>query len=426
MKSFLRPLLALLMLLLPLGLSAKEGDAGLIFLDVLSFAGERPDTTRLDIYIAVPYQTVAFEREDGVYRARYQMRLRVEGAHGKAIDTTWTRSLRTLSYEVTVGRTPAVEFYQQRVSVPPGEYTVTLEIIDLKTNGVITLSQKKTAINFARERFTLSSPMLVSKIREDSSGGYAITPYVSDVVTGEDPFFLFFETVNRGDSVAASIMVRITDGSGAVFGPTQRWERMIPPGRAREWVRVSTTGLPRGRFTVELHAQRAADTTLELGRTSRMIRLEGGSFGITLNDEELNKRISQLRYVATPSEIDRIREGGALAERQRLYGEFWDKFDPTPGTPANEAMEEYFRRIDHANGEFRGYAEGWLTDKGRVWVLYGPPDNITTDPFRNDGKAVENWYYSRRNLRLTFIDESGFGDFRLTTPIPPGEKFRYP
>jgi len=123
--------------------------------------------------------------------------------------------------------------------------------------------------------------------------------------------------------------------------------------------------------------------------------------------------------------MDEIRNGGSLAERQRRYGEFWRPLDPTPRTAHNEAMEQYQRRVDEANARFRSYARGWLTDRGRVYILYGAPDNVQTDPWRADGRPVETWNYYRRGRRLTFLDETGFGDFRLVTPLPPGERYRY-
>jgi hypothetical protein len=88
-------------------------------------------------------------------------------------------------------------------------------------------------------------------------------------------------------------------------------------------------------------------------------------------------------------------------------------------------MTEYFERIDYANRSFRSYAAGWLTDKGRVYIIYGPPDRVDTDPFRTDGRATETWHYYGRSLRIQFFDESGFGDFRLATPLPAGEKYKY-
>jgi GWxTD domain-containing protein len=168
-----------------------------------------------------------------------------------------------------------------------------------------------------------------------------------------------------------------------------------------------------------------SDTARLLASKERYIVTSGSLEGAPGSAEDLEERLSELRYVASQTEIERIRGAGTFTEKRRQYADFWRKLDPTPSTVENEAMDEYFRRIEYANRSFRSYAAGWLTDKGRVYIIYGPPDNTSTDPFRNEGKAVETWQYYRRNLRVVFVDESGFGDFRLMTYLPPGEKYRY-
>jgi GWxTD domain-containing protein len=190
-------------------------------------------------------------------------------------------------------------------------------------------------------------------------------------------------------------------------------------------VHLPDTGLTLGRYIVRLEVAPTSDTTRILATSEHDLVAGGTLDGVPTTSAELDERLSQLVYVASQSEIDRIRTTGSFAEQRRLYAEFWNRLDPTSGTVTNEAMQEYFRRLVYATANFRSYAAGWLTDKGRVYVIYGPPDMTSTDPFRNEGKAVETWQYYGRNLRLVFVDESGFGDFRLVTRIPPGEKYKY-
>ena len=89
---------------------------------------------------------------------------------------------------------------------------------------------------------------------------------------------------------------------------------------------------------------------------------------------------------------------------------------PTPETQRNELKEEFFRRIDHANrsfGEIFGGREGWRTDRGRVYIKNGPPDEVERPSMELNMPRVEIWLYSRLNKRFIFTDRQGNGEYRL-------------
>jgi GWxTD domain-containing protein len=80
------------------------------------------------------------------------------------------------------------------------------------------------------------------------------------------------------------------------------------------------------------------------------------------------------------------------AERQQFIAQFWERRDPTPGTPANEAKEEHYRRIQWANERCQepgSSKPGWTTEKGRTYIRFGPPDEIERHP----AKGYEQWLY---------------------------------
>ncbi len=420
----IRVSILMIALALPIAARAQGTEGTSVFFDAVPFAAVG-DSTRIDIYLAVPYNAVTYDRSSGVFTAHYQAQIKVEGSGRVAYDSIFSRTLRAGTYDLTTGETPRYEFYQRRVVVPPGIYAVTADVLDVHTNLHTTLKRSVTAPTYGEAPLVLSGLLLVKKIREDSAGSYVITPLISEAVpSSSDAFFIFFEAYNNRADTECVVTATCRDARRQVVPPVVVRKR-LPAGRSQQWVRIPTEGMPRGTFTVEVKATDPNDSSRVFASAARPIRTEGAGAGVPLAEEELNQRILQLRYVTTQTEIDNIRGASTLLDRQRRYLDLWTRLDPTPGTAANEAMDEYFRRIDYADENFRSYAAGWLTDKGRVYVIYGPPDNIATDPFRSDGKAVETWQYYRRNLRLVFLDDSGFGDFRLTTPMPLGEKFRY-
>ena len=80
-------------------------------------------------------------------------------------------------------------------------------------------------------------------------------------------------------------------------------------------------------------------------------------------------------------------------------------------------MMEYYARIRIANERYSHYTEGWKTDMGMVFIIYGEPSSIERVPFGDYTKPYEVWDYYNINKRFVFVDNTGFGDYRLTTPI---------
>jgi GWxTD domain-containing protein len=145
------------------------------------------------------------------------------------------------------------------------------------------------------------------------------------------------------------------------------------------------------------------------------------SNNLTSSEEEF---LSFVRYTITEQERQEFLSlAPASPERGRFIQDFWIKRDPTPGTPANEFRQTYFQRIEAANRLFRGGRPGWLTDRGMILILLGPPDDREDFPMgkTSEEKPSEIWTYhnlpNKPELRLEFVDYSNTNDYKLVTNI---------
>ena len=123
--------------------------------------------------------------------------------------------------------------------------------------------------------------------------------------------------------------------------------------------------------------------------------------------------ISKVRYIITKEER-RIFVNLPESERPVFIDEFWQRRDPDPETPENEFKTQYFQRIDEANHLFSGGQEyGWLQDRGRIYILLGPPSEREAYPrgITFYGKPTEIWYYNF--FPIVFIDDDWTGQYRL-------------
>ena len=123
--------------------------------------------------------------------------------------------------------------------------------------------------------------------------------------------------------------------------------------------------------------------------------------------------LSKVRYIITPEERETFLKLPP-SERPKFIEEFWKRRDPDPRTPVNEFKEAYFRRINEANQLFSELGTpGWLTDRGRVWILLGRPDSRERYPFGYElyQLPAEIWYYG--GTQITFIDRFWSGHYEL-------------
>jgi hypothetical protein len=77
-------------------------------------------------------------------------------------------------------------------------------------------------------------------------------------------------------------------------------------------------------------------------------------------------------------------------------------------------MEEYFSRVNYANREFSSFSDdGWLSDRGRILIKFGMPDDVERHPFEIDRYPFVVWRYYTLRKTFLFSDRTGFGDYRL-------------
>lgn len=126
-----------------------------------------------------------------------------------------------------------------------------------------------------------------------------------------------------------------------------------------------------------------------------------------LNPED-KEFLSKVHYIISKEEREIFLE---LPDTEK-YGfitKFWERRDPDPYTEENEFKEEYYRRIEDANRLFHGHRPGWLQDRGRIYILFGPPSERHT--YSLEAEPREVWYYG--SFPVIFVNHMGTGDYKL-------------
>jgi GWxTD domain-containing protein len=124
------------------------------------------------------------------------------------------------------------------------------------------------------------------------------------------------------------------------------------------------------------------------------------------------------RLIMTKEEIQIYKHLPDTKAREEFIDEFWSKRDPFPETSENENKIEFERRIAYANRWFRenrAPGRGWDTQRGRILIQLGEPDNRFLNEMLNNPniKGYERWVYIYYRLELIFVDSDGFGEYKL-------------
>src|SRR5712692_1502663 len=136
-------------------------------------------------------------------------------------------------------------------------------------------------------------------------------------------------------------------------------------------------------------------------------------------------------YIITDEERKAFKKLVTDDERERFIEDFWRRRDPDPDTDENEFREEYYERIAYANEHFASGIPGWKTDRGRIWIMYGKPDETEThpsggsyqrEPQEGGGSTTtypfERWFYRYlpgvgSGVEIEFVDPTGSGEYRI-------------
>jgi GWxTD domain-containing protein len=167
---------------------------------------------------------------------------------------------------------------------------------------------------------------------------------------------------------------------------------------------------------------------LPVGRADVVVDAIGTSLSarapllVSLSDQwataNFREMMSLLRYFDRQDLLQKV-AAAPVAERAKLWREFYRETDPVPLTPENEALDEYFGRLSAANTQFQEPGTpGWLSDRGEVFITLGEPTDIYdmgAEVTMNQTRTIR-WEYTAMRLSLYFQDLTGFGQFRLTPP----------
>jgi GWxTD domain-containing protein len=373
--------------------------------DVKFFAGAAPDSTFVLVTLSLSNRALTFAREGGGYRAGYQIGVDLKQSDTVVRHAEAREQVRVTSFKET-SRSDESIIFQQFLTAAPGVYALTINVRDGESARTGSVEKPLTVPRLARG--AVSSPTAVyeatPRVRLDSAPHLIASPKATAVFGRDTSLTLYLEAY---DSKAPPIGVAVRNTDGLTL-----WSDSLTLPHLGS-LSSGVLSVPVARIGVGL-------LTLTAWRTDAPDTVRTPLF-VALSDElaiaSFDEMLDYLRYFTTPERLRSLRDTTPEA-RPAAWLAFLRATDPVASTPEHEALRDYFARLDQANQRFReeGTA-GWLTDRGMVYVTLGEPDQIFEPgggEMSQRGRA-QIWQYSRYRVQLFFIDQSGFGRWRLTS-----------
>lgn len=370
------------------------------FVGSIAMVPARGDSTLAIVGLSLGNRAFAFERAGGNWQARYRVEYLFERSGAPPVSIGRDELLRVESFQET-SRIDESILLQQVVTLAPGEYQVTVRVLDRGSDRIGVGKQTLSVPTFTAG--SVSAPILAYEVagrgKRSDSLQIVLNPR-GTVSFGEDTLLIYLE--GTGFTAPANVPIQIRDERDSVV-----FTSMARFTGAREVesqiVRIAPDSAPLGQLEILV------------GEGAAMRRVNGivsfSSNWVVTNFDDL---LDLLRYLGQDTRVALMRKA-APQDRAEMWRDFSKTTDPNPATPENELLSGYFARIAFANNRFRDEGiSGWRTDRGEVFVTLGPPDEEFDASMQTGPVRYVRWTYNDLRAQLYFQDASGFGRFRLT------------
>ena len=375
---------------------------------IFTIADQSSDSIKVLSYLSVPNNVLKFVKEDVNFISSYEATVSLKEKKGSLVGRkNWSNTLKTDSYlESTSREIFTIHFHEFKIV--PGDYIISAEVLDRDSNNGGIISKNLKLKNY-------SGPLALYK------------PFFLDSIEGnwgldknEIPLFRSYagEKINQASIFISGKVLPGPFTLELIINNSKRkkiWNKSFQLVSEKESFHqriiipdeVSKEGL---RKKVDIILTQNGKSKKESAILS-ILRP-----GISNSIGDISQAIQNMRYILRDDEWKKLKKAKS-DERESLFLEYWSGKDPTPETEENEIMDEYFSRINYSNANFKSYTDGWKTDMGMIYILFGPPDDLETynDPLSR--LYSQRWHYYGINKYFDFVDENGFGDYRLTTPF---------
>jgi GWxTD domain-containing protein len=360
---------------------------------------------RIWVIVDVPHRSLQFVRADQKFTSRFNLTLALRNQKWEAVQLVDDeRQLTVDTYESTQPESLYVRVAKFLDAPPPGKYTLEATITDDVAKGQGYYTFPIDVRDLSGAGLVLSDILLLDEVPHGFPDAERIIPAFRQRFNNTIYAFAQARNVVVGQRIRAGLSVSNPEETAGVkasidtvaFTQTVNLFFPIPP-----------TQLGLGRQQLKMHVS-SNEQTVEASRALLVRWAQRPTSRHALADY-----IAPMRLIMDSKDWKELKNSSP--ERQReLLTEFWKQRNPTPESKTNLLEEEFYWRVGEANNQFAwGKTEGWETDRGRIYIIHGQPDNVSRRFDQQYGRSLEIWRYENPVREFLFYDEHGDGRFLL-------------
>jgi GWxTD domain-containing protein len=406
----------------------QEGGGPRLVVDYAGFREETGEKYRLEVYYKIFNQGLTFVKHGNRFEASYEIELLVLNKINKQVTgTSMEEDYAVDTYEATQSPDDFL-INMMNLSLYSGRYKLRMKFIDGNSGSESVLEKDFTIPSRTGKKITFSDIEFIRELSDTSENskfnkrGRRVVPSVDRNFGDPDPTLSIYYEIYAGPKQAGAYdLVYEIYSLGHRFSLQETTRVEIGPETFCRFESFPIEGFSEGDYVL---AVKLLDKEKEKAKIERPFQVQWTLLSMLRNDYQ--KSIDQLRYADTDGrEIKELKETKE-EERLQKWLEFWKSRDPTPGTPENELRDEYYRRLKYANQNFAiSNKEGWETDMGMVYIIYGHPDEVEKHPFDQGTRTYQRWHYykaqsymdTRNVYRVFLFFDRGDGEYELQPPF---------
>jgi GWxTD domain-containing protein len=377
------------------------------FVGAVSYlASVTPDSTNTFVALSLSNTALAFTRDNDRFLAGYTVGITVRQGGAVIKEMEAHETVRVASFKET-GRIDESVVFQQGLTLPPGQYALAVSVRD-DGSGRAGTQELLIAVPRLGAGRSLSTPVpflqVVPRRTRDAIAELVGNPRATAVFGRDSTISLYVEGYGDGDRMSVGLESR--DEGGRVM-----WRDSTVLARRGDLfsgvVNVPVAKVGIGVAVVSMWPSASGDTVkapLFVG------------FGEELPVAKFEDMVLYLRWFAAPYRLKALRDTTPEG-RPAAWANFVKATDSSPLTSVNEDLREYFNRLLLVTSRYKEEGTpGWLTDRGKVYLGLGEPDQVFDQGMVAMGERgrAQVWEYRSLNIQLVFYDQTGFGRWRLT------------
>ena len=372
------------------------------------------ENIKVSVHVKIPYTELQFVRSGDKFIARYEVAINLaDKEKERIVGTIWSDSLLLSEYKDTRKNSNTIRRVKT-FTVPASALTINVRVTDLYTKKSSILSDGVDQSKMYAGELSLGNIIIMDNGAEGKSKLLMNESFYEIIDT------LRFKVRLLGDNHPFKINYELKVKDETKVNKTILLDHPASMDSVLSFI-VPLNDMHYSNYTLFFSAEDVKGNRV-MTKSNFRVRIRGVNFDV----QDMDQAVKQLTYLASDRQIKEMMIGTEL-EKTEKFKAFWLALDPTPGTVKNELMEEYYRRVAFSMEAFTVVQEGWKTDRGMIYILFGPPDEIQRGPFEIDRKPYQVWEYYLIGKQFVFRDETGFGDFRLDhNYLDQGDwRFRY-